>query len=177
MAEIDSVTKKRIHDLEGNICRVCRNERSTNIDHILPKALGGSNRRLNLQPICYSCHAAKTAIDLDNIDRIKREILSRNVWGTRGGQLPCAYSDLSTHELCIYLYLLAHGLNVTYISPCQLAATLFTDRAAQGVNKDLATLEWFGVLKPVTVHARRFSDISYATHRDLYHEIMPELYR
>lgn len=36
---------------------------ATDVDHIIPLAAGGSNARENLQPLCHSCHSAKTARD------------------------------------------------------------------------------------------------------------------
>jgi 5-methylcytosine-specific restriction endonuclease McrA len=40
------------------ICR-CRLGDEVHIDHIMPKALGGSNRRSNLQLTCAPCNLAK----------------------------------------------------------------------------------------------------------------------
>ncbi|CAG9197057.1 putative enzyme [Burkholderia vietnamiensis] len=33
----------------------------TSVDHVVPKAKGGTDRDENLQAICNGCHAAKTA--------------------------------------------------------------------------------------------------------------------
>lgn len=47
------------------ICRACRSRGravvATDVDHILDKALGGSDDEDNLQPLCGPCHKAKTA--------------------------------------------------------------------------------------------------------------------
>jgi 5-methylcytosine-specific restriction enzyme A len=45
----------RIHGLLGV------NVRATEVDHILSLAAGGSSRPENLQSLCHSCHASKTA--------------------------------------------------------------------------------------------------------------------
>lgn len=41
-------------------CIVC-GSRATDVDHIQPLAAGGSHRSDNLQALCKSCHARKTA--------------------------------------------------------------------------------------------------------------------
>lgn len=47
------------------MCRVCmargRPTPATQVDHIVPKARGGSDDMGNLQAICDDCHKAKTA--------------------------------------------------------------------------------------------------------------------
>lgn len=47
---------------EEPLCRVCAGAASQ-VDHIVPLAVGGSNDRDNLQPLCHSCHSRKTALD------------------------------------------------------------------------------------------------------------------
>ena len=46
------------------LCRNCaRHGRVTaaqHVDHIVPKTQGGTDDRSNLQPLCMSCHSAKT---------------------------------------------------------------------------------------------------------------------
>lgn len=44
---------------EEPLCRVCGYP-ADEVDHIIPKANGGSERRENLQPLCKSCHSKKT---------------------------------------------------------------------------------------------------------------------
>ncbi len=47
------------------ICRVCRLNGVTSaaieVDHIMPRSLGGTSDEANLQPICRACHQRKTA--------------------------------------------------------------------------------------------------------------------
>lgn len=38
-----------------------RTEIATDVDHIVPRADGGTDERGNLQPLCHSCHSRKTA--------------------------------------------------------------------------------------------------------------------
>lgn len=46
------------------LCRRCKAEGkttlATEVDHIIPREDGGSHERANLQPLCHSCHSAKT---------------------------------------------------------------------------------------------------------------------
>ncbi|MDP3909706.1 MAG: HNH endonuclease signature motif containing protein [Gemmatimonadales bacterium] len=52
--------------LEEPTCRLCRAmtprrvTRTTDVDHIVPKAQGGTDERSNLQGLCHSHHSAKT---------------------------------------------------------------------------------------------------------------------
>lgn len=52
---------------EEVMCRVClaasKNTLATAVDHITPKAKGGTDDRSNLRAICDPCHKAKTAED------------------------------------------------------------------------------------------------------------------
>lgn len=52
---------------DGGLCQVCAREGkvtlATQVDHIKPKAKGGSDDPDNLQAICVPCHEAKTAAD------------------------------------------------------------------------------------------------------------------
>ena len=45
------------------ICVACWSTPSTEVDHIIPVSRGGTNEVGNLQGLCHSCHAAKTARD------------------------------------------------------------------------------------------------------------------
>ena len=46
------------------VCRHCKNVLATMVDHIVPLKQGGDRLALdNLQPLCNSCHAIKTAKD------------------------------------------------------------------------------------------------------------------
>lgn len=43
------------------------------VDHVIPRALGGTHDHDNLQVLCYECHKAKTSNDLKDIARAKRK--------------------------------------------------------------------------------------------------------
>jgi 5-methylcytosine-specific restriction protein A len=43
------------------ICVECRVNPSTDVDHILPRASGGTDALSNLQGLCHRCHSRKTA--------------------------------------------------------------------------------------------------------------------
>lgn len=46
------------------LCRRCAGlgvlTRATDVDHIVPKAQGGTDQDDNLQPLCHACHSGKT---------------------------------------------------------------------------------------------------------------------
>lgn len=43
----------------GRACLMC-GDRATDVDHIIELAAGGTNTIDNVQPLCKSCHQAKT---------------------------------------------------------------------------------------------------------------------
>lgn len=58
--------RKRILDRDNGLCQPCmrstgRVTMATEVDHVIPKARGGSDADANLQAICNPCHKAKTA--------------------------------------------------------------------------------------------------------------------
>lgn len=44
------------------LCRTCQRASSTDVDHITPKRLDGTDTLENLQGLCGPCHARKTAV-------------------------------------------------------------------------------------------------------------------
>lgn len=57
--------RKRILTRDKHLCQECkRNGRiatGNHVDHIVPKAKGGTDAEGNLQTLCLTCHEAKTA--------------------------------------------------------------------------------------------------------------------
>ena len=55
---------------DGIWCQPClaagRKTIATEVDHVLPKAKGGTDEASNLQSICHDCHKAKTQADAGN---------------------------------------------------------------------------------------------------------------
>ena len=58
-------TRARILKRDKHLCQPCRQagqtSAATQVDHIKPRARGGSEADDNLQAICTACHLAKTA--------------------------------------------------------------------------------------------------------------------
>ena len=54
--------KKRARIIERDpVCRVCLVSWSKQVDHVIPKKLGGTDADANLQGICVTCHQEKSA--------------------------------------------------------------------------------------------------------------------
>ncbi len=66
---------------DSHLCQPClakgRPTPATQVDHITPKAKGGTDDRENLQAICDECHDAKTATDSG---RRPRRIIGQDGW-------------------------------------------------------------------------------------------------
>lgn len=58
---------------DNPLCRHCLDDGhytpAQQVDHIQPKALGGSDELTNLQSLCIPCHKKKTAKDIARINR------------------------------------------------------------------------------------------------------------
>lgn len=67
---------------EEPLCRECakagRVTAAEDVDHIVPRARGGTDDRANLQPLCAPCHSTKTATEDGGFGR-------RGAPGRRGG--------------------------------------------------------------------------------------------
>lgn len=46
--------------LDEPICRYCKQQPSTQADHVIPLSQGGSSTRDNMAGTCDQCHRAKT---------------------------------------------------------------------------------------------------------------------
>jgi 5-methylcytosine-specific restriction protein A len=59
--------RQEIIQRDKNLCQIClKSGRHTNahaVDHIKPKAHGGTDDPSNLRCVCQACHAAKTAVE------------------------------------------------------------------------------------------------------------------
>jgi len=55
----------RVMRRDGGLCQVCKGQgllvEAKEVDHVVPKAQGGTDVDANLQAICTPCHRAKTA--------------------------------------------------------------------------------------------------------------------
>lgn len=59
--------RKQILSRDKGLCQVClaagKYRPASQVDHIRPKAHGGTDAEANLQAICTACHQAKTAAE------------------------------------------------------------------------------------------------------------------
>ena len=57
--------RKRVMERDRHLCQACLKKglatTARTVDHIIPKAHGGTDADGNLQSLCYPCHASKTA--------------------------------------------------------------------------------------------------------------------
>lgn len=73
-------TRDRIRERDGNFCQPCMRDGkikpAREVDHITPKAEGGTDDDANLQSICIPCHRAKTQAEGARAQgrRVKRQI-------------------------------------------------------------------------------------------------------
>ena len=70
---------------DNHLCQPClrtgRPTQATEVDHIKPKAEGGTNEADNLQAICSPCHAAKTKDEALRARGIKpRPVIGPDGW-------------------------------------------------------------------------------------------------
>lgn len=80
-------TKAKILAATNHVCaRPDCTERATDVDHILPLWLGGSNREKNLEGLCAGHHAAKTKAEATRRAKAKR--LEARLNGTRRARKP-----------------------------------------------------------------------------------------
>lgn len=65
--------RKYFFRVRGNACHYC-GKLATTIDHVVPKAKGGSDEIDNLVPSCYQCNHKKAARDYDETTGQKHPI-------------------------------------------------------------------------------------------------------
>lgn len=68
--------RKAILTRDKHLCQGCKRSgriaSGNHVDHIVPKAKGGTDDDCNLQTLCLTCHDAKTAADKGH--RVKKPI-------------------------------------------------------------------------------------------------------
>ena len=80
--------KKMLVEEKGNKCANCGSNLDVDYHHVVPLALGGTNRRSNIVPLCYSCH--KKAHGSVNIKQIRRS----DKTGRPRNKLPDNYEEI-----------------------------------------------------------------------------------
>lgn len=76
--------RQRILTRDKHLCQPCKAKgrltAANQVDHILPKAKGGTDEADNLQTICSECHTAKTQADQG---RAPRQTIGADGWPTQ----------------------------------------------------------------------------------------------
>lgn len=84
---VSAGTKAKVLAATNHVCaRPGCQDRATDVDHILPLWLGGSNREKNLEPLCAAHHSAKTKAEATLRAKAKRNEARMN--GTRMERKP-----------------------------------------------------------------------------------------
>ena len=105
------------------LCGVPADERSLEVDHIVPRRHGGTDDRSNLQALCYKCNANKGSRDDTDFRKVRQGVAAR--------QEDCVFCNASKphiakNELAIAV---RDGCPVTplhaLIIPCRHAPTYF----------------------------------------------------
>jgi 5-methylcytosine-specific restriction endonuclease McrA len=84
--------KLRTHILarDKHLCQPCRSGSpsrvtpATEVDHIVPKAKGGTDSECNLQAICEPCHRAKSIADQGKKPRCRKLTFGPDGWPIEG---------------------------------------------------------------------------------------------
>src|SRR5690554_3531768 len=78
--------RERILARDKHLCQVCfaanpqRIKAAREVDHIVPKAKGGTDAESNLQSICVPCHRAKSALDQGKKPRRRKRAFGIDGW-------------------------------------------------------------------------------------------------
>ena len=71
--------RKKVLEIKGNVCNVCKESPFYDIDHIIPRSQGGDFWSIdNLQPICYVCHRIKSNAEVEKNNLLPRHPNSKN---------------------------------------------------------------------------------------------------
>jgi 5-methylcytosine-specific restriction endonuclease McrA len=55
--------KERVFARDGRQCRYCGNDENLQVDHIIPRKVGGTHDLENLQVLCRDCNLRKSSKD------------------------------------------------------------------------------------------------------------------
>lgn len=70
---ISQEKRARIYERDGNACLRCESTDDLTLDHIYPRAYGGSDNDGNLQTLCAPCNQAKADTLPDDSQLTKRQ--------------------------------------------------------------------------------------------------------
>ena len=73
------------------LCGVSAEEKALEVDHIVPKNLGGGDDRSNLQALCYTCNSSKRDTDTTDLREVADSYKNR--------QNGCLFCELDTKRI------------------------------------------------------------------------------
>lgn len=86
----DRLRRKALRGVKA--CEKCCGPGPFEVDHIIPRHLGGSNDPDNLQALCHSCHAAKSASEwrarAEKLQQLRRRPRDRHPGESTAGLEP-----------------------------------------------------------------------------------------
>ena len=59
MSNSNAARLRKVIERDGPICAICKEREATDLDHIWPRVLGGSDHPYNLQAVCDHCGSVK----------------------------------------------------------------------------------------------------------------------
>lgn len=78
MGGVNKNTRNVIFQRDEHACLRCGSKEDLTIDHVIPLASGGSNRKNNLQTLCYGCNRDKGNTTADYRRQEYHTIINRN---------------------------------------------------------------------------------------------------
>jgi 5-methylcytosine-specific restriction endonuclease McrA len=74
----DAIRRKVLRN-SGGVCGACGKDGAVEVDHIIPRHLGGSSEPDNLMAVCRKCHGRKSSAEGNAAQARKRKLRKRPV--------------------------------------------------------------------------------------------------
>ena len=122
-----------MHARCGHVCEACQSAPSEDVDHILPRSMGGGNKMENLQGLCCECHRDKTRGDIQRLNNTKVFVVSNNTFRYVAMSGRFLYFDMENGDRLAVLQSLVSGDTIT-----AAPSTIFEVSGAEGTKTKTA---------------------------------------